>query len=63
MTNLLPSVRERLARANEELIKKNGVDPYHDYYRRRKRAIVYAWEHNMTYQEALAVLTKPRKQK
>lgn len=54
------AVRERLRKANEYI---NGVDPYSEHYKHRKKVIVYAWKHNMSYREALAVLNrKNRKQ-
>lgn len=35
-----------------------SVDPYDDHYKHRRNAIIYAWEHNMSYREALAALRK-----
>jgi hypothetical protein len=52
------AVRERLRKANEYIITKNGVDHYDDHYKHRRNAIIYAWEHNMSYREALAALRK-----
>jgi hypothetical protein len=57
------AVRERLRKANEYIITRNGVDPYDCHYKHRKKVIVYAWEHNISYREALAILNrKNRKQ-
>ena len=54
------AVRERLRKANEYIITRNGVDPCGHQYLYRKNAIIYAWEHNMTYREALAVFKKKK---
>lgn len=45
--NKLPSVEERLRKANEYLSTKHGIDPNGRNYKKRKSAVIYAWEHDI----------------
>lgn len=51
MESVLPSVKERLRKANEYLAKKNGINPLNKSYQRKKEDIRYAWEHNIDYND------------